>query len=63
MTPAVSGNGNKTGVRYAALISEDKTTGLLVVSDALLEVSALHYSAAQFAPRIDPLHLHQKRHL
>lgn len=51
--------GNKTGVRFATLTSEDKTTGLLVVSDALLEVSALHYSAAQLDAAAYPYELQE----
>ena len=39
--------GNKTGVRYAALTSESKKTGVLIVGDSLLEASALHYSVPQ----------------
>ena len=39
--------GNKTGVRYAALTSDSKNTGVLIVSDNLFEASALHYSARQ----------------
>ena len=41
--------GNKTGVRYIALTSGSKNTGLLVVCDGELEASALHYTASQLS--------------
>ncbi len=39
-------SGNRTGVRWFALSSEQQNTGLLIVGDRL-EVQALHYTAAQ----------------
>lgn len=36
--------GNKTGIRYIALTSDEKNTGVLVAADGILEGSALHYS-------------------
>ncbi len=36
--------GNKTGLRYLALSSDEKDTGLLIACDGLLEGAALHYS-------------------
>lgn len=45
--PKPQDTGNKTGVRYFALTSDAKKTGLLVVSDSVMEASALHVSLSQ----------------
>jgi beta-galactosidase/beta-glucuronidase len=50
-------NGNKTGVRWAAL-TDEQGTGLLVVGLPLLEVSAHHFSAWNLARAA---HTHQLR--
>lgn len=39
--------GNKTDVRYIALTSDERNTGILVSCDDKLEASALHYTASQ----------------
>lgn len=49
--------GNRTGVRYIALTSEKADTGLLVVSAALMEASALHYTPAEFTAARNTYHL------
>lgn len=36
--------GNKTDVRYIALTSDERDTGILIAADGLLEASALHYT-------------------
>lgn len=36
--------GNKTGVRYILLTSQERDAGILIACDGLLEASALHYS-------------------
>ncbi len=45
--PKPQDTGNKTGVRYFALTSESKKTGLLMVSESTMEASALHLSISQ----------------
>ncbi len=45
--PKPQDTGLKTGVRYFALTSDSKNTGILVVSDSEMEASALHVSIAQ----------------
>ena len=36
--------GNKTDIRYIALTSDERSTGILVSAEGLLEASALHYT-------------------
>lgn len=45
--PKPQDTGNKTGVRYFALTSDSKSTGILIVSDSVMEASALHFTRAQ----------------
>ena len=45
--PNPQDTGNKTGVRYFALTSNTKNTGILVVAENEIEASALHYSVNQ----------------
>ncbi len=47
--PTPQDTGNKTDVRYFALTSDSKNTGVLIVGKDLLEASALHYTAAQLS--------------
>lgn len=42
--PTPQDTGNKTDVRYMAITSDEKNTGILIAADGLLEASALHYS-------------------
>jgi len=42
--PKPQDTGNKTGVRYFSLSSEDKNTGILIVAEKEIEASALHYT-------------------
>lgn len=41
--------GNKTGIRYIALTSDQKNTGILVAAKGVLEASALHYSVSDLS--------------
>lgn len=45
--PQPQDTGTKTGVRYFALTSDEKQTGLLFVSDSEMEAQALHFSCMQ----------------
>lgn len=45
--PKPQDTGMKTGVRYFALTSDSKSTGVLVVSSSEMEAGALHFSTAQ----------------
>ncbi len=45
--PTPQDTGNKTDVRYFALTSDSKASGIMIIADKALEVSALHYTAAQ----------------
>ncbi len=45
--PNPQDTGTKTGVRYFALTSDEKQTGLLFVSDSEMEAQALHFSSSQ----------------
>lgn len=45
--PQPQDTGTKTGVRYFALTSSEKQTGLLFVSDSEMEAQALHFSSSQ----------------
>jgi beta-galactosidase len=49
--------GNKTDVRYFALISDSKETGILVVSEDTMEASALHLTASQLTAAKYPYQL------
>ena len=41
--------GNKTGVRWLALTSDEKNTGILIAATGELEASALHYSVSDLS--------------
>ena len=45
--PQPQDTGTKTGVRYFALTSDEKQTGLLFVSDDEMEAQAIHFSSMQ----------------
>lgn len=45
--PNPQDTGNKTNVRYIALTSDIKDAGILVVSDNVMEASAIHYTAQE----------------
>lgn len=45
--PYPQDTGNKTGIRWFGLTSDQKNTGLLLVAEGQMEASALHYTAAQ----------------
>ena len=45
--PNPQDTGNRTAVRYIALTSDKKATGILVVSDSVMEASALHFTPAE----------------
>ena len=45
--PYPQDTGVKTGVRYFALTSDSKNSGVMIVSKTLTEVSALHYTTSQ----------------
>ena len=45
--PYPQDTGTKTGVRYFALTSDDKNTGILIIGENTVEVSALHVSTSK----------------
>ena len=45
--PRPQDTGNKTGVRYFSLTSDNKNTGILIVAKKEIEASALHYTVEE----------------